>query len=67
MWNVKTKVIPIIIIIIIIGATGTVSKPFIHHLSNIKGKDNVEELQKKANTEHCSHTTESTNVKVQNI
>jgi len=33
MWNVKTKVIPVII-----GATGTISKLFIKYVSNIPGK-----------------------------
>jgi len=31
-WNVKTKVIPLII-----GATGTISKPFRKYVSNIPG------------------------------
>jgi len=39
MWNVKTKVIPVII-----AATGTLSKPFRKYVSNIPGK--VKELQK---------------------
>jgi len=43
MWNVKTKVIPVII-----GATGTVSKSFIKYVSNITGKHEVKELQKTA-------------------
>jgi len=43
MWNVKTKVIPIII-----GATGTVSKSFTKYVSNIPGKHEVKELQKTA-------------------
>jgi hypothetical protein len=43
MWNVKTKVIPIII-----GATGTISKSFTQYLSNISGKHNIKELQKTA-------------------
>ena len=43
MWNVKTKVIPVII-----GATGTVSKPFRKYVSNIPGKHEVKELQKTA-------------------
>ena len=43
MWNVKTKVIPVII-----GATGTISKSFIKLVSNIPGKHEVKELQKKA-------------------
>ena len=32
MWNVKTKVIPVII-----GATGTISKSFTEYMSNIPG------------------------------
>ena len=43
MWNVKTKVIPVII-----GATGTVSKSFRKYVSNIPGKHEVKELQKSA-------------------
>ena len=43
MWNVKTKVIPVII-----GATGTVSKSFRKYVSNIPGKREVKELQKTA-------------------
>jgi len=43
MWNVKTKVIPVII-----GATGTISKLFRKYVSNIPGKHEVEELQKTA-------------------
>jgi len=43
MWNVKTKVIPVII-----GATGTISKSFRKYVSNIPGKHEVKELQKKA-------------------
>ena len=41
MWNVKTKVIPVII-----GATGTISKTFRKYVSNIPGKHEVKELQK---------------------
>ena len=40
-WNVKTKVIPVII-----GATGTISKSFSKYVSNIPGKREVKELQK---------------------
>jgi len=49
MWNVKTKVIPVII-----GATGTISKSFRKYVSNIPGKHEVKELQKTAilGTEH---------------
>jgi hypothetical protein len=40
-WNVKTNVIPVII-----EATGTISKLFRKHLSNIRGKHEINELQK---------------------
>jgi len=43
MWNVKTKVIPVII-----RATGTISKSFRKHVSNIRGKYEVKELHKTA-------------------
>jgi len=43
MWNVKTKVIPVII-----GATGTISKSFRKYVSNIPGKHEFKELQKTA-------------------
>jgi hypothetical protein len=40
MWNVKTKVIPVII-----GANGTNSKSFRQYVSNIPGNHEVKELQ----------------------
>jgi hypothetical protein len=40
MWNVKTKVIPVII-----GATGIISKSFRKYLSTISGKHDIKELQ----------------------
>jgi hypothetical protein len=43
MWNVKTKLIPVII-----GATGTISKSFRKYVRNIPGKHVVKELQKTA-------------------
>jgi hypothetical protein len=60
MWNVKTKMIPVII-----RATGTISKSFRKYVSNIPGKHEVKELQKTAILGHCTHTSESTNVKIQ--
>ena len=42
-WNVKTKVIPVII-----GATGTISKTFRKYVSNIPENHEVKELQKTA-------------------
>ena len=42
-WNVKTKVIPVII-----GATGTISKSFRKYVRNIPGNREVKELQKTA-------------------
>jgi hypothetical protein len=43
MWNVKTRVIPVII-----GATGTISKSFRKYVSNITGNHEVREVQKTA-------------------
>jgi hypothetical protein len=43
MWNVKTRVIPVII-----GTTGTTSKSFRKYVSNILGNHEVKELQKNA-------------------
>jgi hypothetical protein len=43
MWNVKARVIPVII-----GVTGTISKSFRKHMSDIPGHHDVEELQKTA-------------------
>jgi hypothetical protein len=43
MWNVKTKVIPVII-----GATGTISKSFRKYVSNIPGNHEIKALQKTA-------------------
>ena len=60
MWNVKTKVIPVII-----GATGTISKSFRKYVSNIPGKHEVKELTENSHIGHCTHTAESTDVKVQ--
>jgi hypothetical protein len=39
MWNVKAKVIPVII-----GATGTISKSFKKYVSDIPGNRDVREL-----------------------
>jgi len=41
MWNVKAKVIPVII-----GGTGAISKSFRKYVSNIPGKHEVKKLQK---------------------
>jgi hypothetical protein len=41
MWNVKARVIPVII-----GATGTISKSFGKYVSSIPGNHEVRELQK---------------------
>ena len=60
MWNVKTKVIPVII-----GATGTISKSFRKYASNIPGKREVKGTTENSHIGHCTHTSESTNVKVQ--
>jgi hypothetical protein len=41
MWNIKTRVIPVII-----GATGTIWKSFRKYVSNIPGNHDVRELRK---------------------
>jgi hypothetical protein len=43
MWNVKTRVIPVII-----GATETISKSFRKYVSTVPGNHDVRELQKTA-------------------
>jgi hypothetical protein len=43
MWNVKTKVTPVII-----RAIGTISKSFRKYLSSVPGKHDIEQLQKTA-------------------
>jgi len=43
MWNVKAKVIPVII-----GATGTVSESLRQYLGKIPGEHEIKELQKTA-------------------
>jgi hypothetical protein len=43
MWNVNTKVIPVII-----GASGSISKSLRKHLSKILGKQEIKELQNTA-------------------
>jgi len=43
MWNIKTKMIPVIR-----GATGTISMSFRKYVSSIPGKYEVKELQKTA-------------------
>jgi len=43
MWNVKTKVTPVII-----WATGTISKSFRKYVNKVFGKHEVKELQKTA-------------------
>jgi hypothetical protein len=43
MWNVKTKVTPVVI-----GATGTISKSFRKYLSSVPGKHDIKALQKTA-------------------
>jgi hypothetical protein len=43
MWNVQTRVIPVII-----GATGTISKSFRKYVSTIPGNYDVREIQKTA-------------------
>jgi len=50
-----------------VATTTTISKSFMHYLSNIPEKHELKELQKNSHTGHCSHTSESADIKVQNI
>jgi len=61
-WNVKAKVI-----LVIIGATGTISESLRQYLSNIPEKHEIKELTKNSHIGHCKHAAESTNVKLQNV
>ena len=61
MWNVKAKVI-----LVIIGATGTFQN-LTPYLSNIPGEHEIKKLKKKGRIGHCTRTAESADVKVQNI
>jgi hypothetical protein len=60
MWNVKTRVIPVII-----GAIGTISKSFRKYVSNIPGNHEVKRTTENSHIRHCKHTSESGNVKAQ--
>jgi hypothetical protein len=62
MWNVKAKLIPVIK-----GAIGTISKSFRKYLISIPGKHIIKELLKSSHIGHCTHTSESIDVNVQNI
>lgn len=61
MWNVKTKVMPVVG-----GARGTISKSFIKYLNNTTGNYDIKQLQRTAilNTAHLLRTVGYTNVKI---
>ena len=61
MWNVKAKVISVII-----GATGTISISLTQYPSNIQEKEEIK-ATKSSHVGHCTHTAEIANVKVRNI
>ena len=58
MWNLKAKVIPVLI-----GATGTISVSLGQYLSNIPGKHEIKETQKKQPLPR-TQTAGSANIKV---
>jgi len=58
MWNVRTSVIPVII-----GATGTISKSLRKYVSDIPGNHDVKGATENSHIGHCTHTSESANVK----
>ena len=51
MWNVKTKVVPVII-----DATGTISKSFRKYVSNIPGNHEVRNYRKQPYWAQHTHT-----------
>jgi hypothetical protein len=51
MWNVRTKVIPVII-----GATGTISKSLSQYLTNRPGNHEIKEELQKTATLGTAHT-----------
>jgi len=61
MWTVRAKVIPLIT-----GATGTISKSLRQYLSKRQEGTKLRNY-KNSRIGHCRHTTESVNVKAQNI
>ena len=59
MWKVKTRVIQVII-----GATGTISKSFRKWRRQHTRKPRSEGTTENNHIGHCTHTSESANVKV---
>jgi hypothetical protein len=62
MWNIQAKAKPLKV-----QTTRTISKSLGKYLSNIPEKQEIKELAKKNHIGHCTHTSESTNVKVHNL
>jgi hypothetical protein len=62
-------VVLVVVVIVITGAKGTISKSFRKYLSNILAKHKFKKLGGggEAIIGHCTHTSESTIVKLQNI
>jgi hypothetical protein len=58
MWNVKTRVIPVII-----GATGTISKSFIEIREQHSRKPRSQRTTENSHIGHYTHTSESANMK----
>jgi hypothetical protein len=55
MWNVRAK-----LILVIIWATGAISESLGQYLSNILGKHEIKEIQKKKKSNHTGHYTRNT-------
>jgi hypothetical protein len=60
MWNVKTRMIPVIN-----GATGTISKSFRKYVSSIPGNHEAKRITENSHIGHCAHISGSANVKAQ--
>ena len=55
MWNLKCMIVPVII-----GATGIVTRSLRKNLEAVPGKQSIDSLQKKSYTWNITHNTEST-------
>jgi hypothetical protein len=60
MWNVKTKVTPVIT-----GTTGTISQSFRKYLSSVPGKARYQGTAENSHSGHSTHTAGSANVEAQ--
>jgi len=61
-WNVQTEETPVTV-----GPDITISDSFRKYLISLPGKHDVKDLQKNSHTGHCTRTSGSTDVQLQNF